>query len=40
MHRREPANREVLELLVAYNQRLGREKAAQRYAGALRKLGG
>ena len=40
MHRREPANREVLELLVAYSQRLGREKAAQRYAEALRQLGG
>jgi len=40
LHERHPANREVLELLVAYNQRLGRKAAADRYAKALAKLGG
>ena len=40
LHKRHPANREVLELLVAYNQRLGRPTAARRYAEALGRLGG
>jgi predicted CXXCH cytochrome family protein len=40
LHKRFPANREVLQLLVTYNGALGREKAARRYAEALQKLGG
>ena len=39
MHKRYPANRDVLELLVAYNRQMGREKAAKRYAEELARLG-
>lgn len=39
MHERYPANRDVLELLVGYNQQMGREAAAKRYAEKLAKLG-
>jgi Tfp pilus assembly protein PilF len=35
LHDRYPANRDVLELLVAYNQRLGRPAAARKYATKL-----
>jgi Tfp pilus assembly protein PilF len=38
MHRRYPANRDVLQLLAGYNQQMGRAKAAERYATELQKL--
>ena len=37
---RYPANRDILRLLVGYNQQMGRRKAAERYASQLEKLGG
>jgi len=37
---RYPANRELLQLLIAYNQQMGRSKAAKRYAAELEQLGG
>ena len=39
MYRRYPANRDVLRLLVGYNQQMGRTKAAERYAAQLGRLG-
>ena len=39
LHTRYPANRDVLRLLVGYNQQMGREKAAKKYAAKLDKLG-
>jgi Tfp pilus assembly protein PilF len=39
LHERYPANRGVLELLVGYNQQMGREKAAKKYAAELDRLG-
>lgn len=39
MHKRYPANRDVLELLVGYNRRMGREKAAKKYAAELDAIG-
>jgi predicted CXXCH cytochrome family protein len=39
MHKRYPANRDVLRLLVGYNQQMRREKAAKRYAAELDELG-
>ena len=39
MHKRFPANREVLQLLAGYNQQMGREAAAKKYAEKLQKLG-
>lgn len=38
MHERYPANRDVLQLLVGYNQRLNRPTAAKQYATKLAKL--
>ena len=38
MHKRFPANREVLQLLVSYSQELGRTAAAERYAKTLERL--
>ncbi len=40
IHRRYPGNRSVLQLLVGYNQQMGRTKAAERYAAKLGRLGG
>jgi Tfp pilus assembly protein PilF/formate-dependent nitrite reductase cytochrome c552 subunit len=40
MLERYPANRDVLQLLVGYNQQMGRTKAAERYAAQLAKLSG
>ena len=40
MRERYPTNREILRLLAGYNQKLGRFKAAQRYAAELDALGG
>jgi predicted CXXCH cytochrome family protein len=39
MHKRFPANREVLQLLAGYNQQMGREAAAKKYAERLQELG-
>ncbi|MGB5313764.1 MAG: tetratricopeptide repeat protein [Polyangiales bacterium] len=39
LHQRYPANRDLLELLVGYNQQMGREKAAKKYAAELDRLG-
>jgi predicted CXXCH cytochrome family protein len=39
MHKRYPANRDVLQLLVGYNQQMGRESAAKTYASKLERLG-
>jgi Tfp pilus assembly protein PilF len=38
MHKRYPANRDILQLLVGYNQKLGREATAKRYAQKLERL--
>ena len=40
MHTRYPANREVLQLLVGYNQQMGRDAIAKRYASKLAALNG
>jgi tetratricopeptide (TPR) repeat protein len=40
MLERYPASREILQLLVGYNQKMGHTKAAQQYAAELEKLGG
>lgn len=40
MRKRYPANREILRLLVGYNQQTGNAKAAARYGAELQKLGG
>jgi len=40
MHTRYPANREVLQLLVGYNQQMGRDASAKRYASKLAALNG
>jgi Tfp pilus assembly protein PilF len=40
IHRRYPASREILQLLVAYSQQMGRTKAAEKYAAELQQLGG
>ncbi|MGB5694533.1 MAG: HEAT repeat domain-containing protein [Polyangiales bacterium] len=40
IHDRYPANRDVLQLLATYNGRVGRLKAAERYAAELRELEG
>jgi Tfp pilus assembly protein PilF len=39
MHRRYPANREVLRLLVGYNRQMGRHATARGYAALLAELG-
>ena len=39
LHKRYPANRDVLRLLVGYNQQMGRERAAEKYATELDRLG-
>jgi tetratricopeptide (TPR) repeat protein len=39
MHKRYPANRDVLQLLIGYSQQMGRAKAAQKYAAKLARLG-
>ncbi|MGB5704761.1 MAG: tetratricopeptide repeat protein, partial [Polyangiales bacterium] len=39
MHKRYPANRDVLQLLIGYNQQMGREASAKKYAAKLDKLG-
>jgi Tfp pilus assembly protein PilF len=39
LHKRYPANRDVLQLLLGYNQQMGRESAAKTYAAKLEKLG-
>ena len=38
MHKRYPANRDILRLLAGYNQQMGRAKAAERYAKELNRL--
>ena len=38
MHKRYPANRDLLQLLVGYNQQMGRRSAAQKYAEKLERL--
>ncbi|MEM9729010.1 MAG: tetratricopeptide repeat protein, partial [Myxococcota bacterium] len=38
LHRRYPANADFLQLLVTYNQQLGRDRAAARYAAKLSAL--
>ena len=38
IHKRYPANRDVLQLLAGYNQQLGREGAAKKYATELARL--
>ncbi len=38
IRKRYPANREILRLLAAYSQQMGRAKAVERYAAELRKL--
>lgn len=40
MRKRYPANRDILRLLIGYNQQLGRMEAAQRYTAELEDLGG
>jgi Tfp pilus assembly protein PilF len=40
MNQRYPANRDILRLLIGYNQQMGRTKAAERYSARLGKLGG
>jgi predicted CXXCH cytochrome family protein len=40
IHQRYPASREILQLLAAYNQQMGRPKAAEKYAAELQQLGG
>ena len=40
MNQRYPANRDILRLLIGYNQQMGRTKAAERYSAQLGKLGG
>jgi len=39
VHKRYPANRDVLQLLIGYNQQMGREASAKKYAAKLDKLG-
>lgn len=39
LHARYPANRDVLQLLVGYNQQMGRDAAAKKYADKLESLG-
>jgi predicted CXXCH cytochrome family protein len=39
LHKRYPANRDVLQLLVGYNQQMGRDAAAKKYAAKLDELG-
>jgi Tfp pilus assembly protein PilF len=39
LYKRYPANRDVLELLVGYNQQMGRESVAKKYAAQLDELG-
>jgi tetratricopeptide (TPR) repeat protein len=39
VHKRYPANRDVLRLLAGYNQKMGRPKAAERLAAELEELG-
>jgi len=39
MHKRYPANRDVLRLLAGYNQKMGRPRAAERWAAELEELG-
>ena len=40
MNQRYPANRDILRLLIGYNQQLGRTKAVERYSAQLGRLGG
>jgi Tfp pilus assembly protein PilF len=40
IRQRYPGSREILQLLVGYNQQMGRTKAAEQYAAELEKLGG
>jgi len=40
MRERYPANRDILQLLAGYNQKMGRTKAAEKYAAELERLGG
>jgi tetratricopeptide (TPR) repeat protein len=40
MRERYPANRDILQLLAGYNQKMGRAKAAEQYAAELERLGG
>jgi predicted CXXCH cytochrome family protein len=40
VRKRYPANRDILRLLIGYNQQLGRAEAAQRYTAELSELGG
>ncbi|RLB44083.1 MAG: hypothetical protein DRH30_02190 [Deltaproteobacteria bacterium] len=40
IRQRYPASREILQLLVAYNQQMGRTKAAEKYTAELKKLRG